>query len=276
MIQKNWSSVRTGKLWVTKDYSATGVIGFIEDAAKIVLDVVAGAVGGTVGVIIALGSEAGSLVGSLGLGGTFGLIAGVVVFAFGGSIVMAVVAGVAVGLVTNALIKQRPMTQAEMDFVAPVFKNTLPPASQIVITNLGGLGGRAFTMPGVDGKIYVNLGNDQAFNDPTNYKGNYKVAGELLVHELTHAWQIAHSSFVPGTVCEGIVNQANNQVGQTVYQYGPPGGPWHDFGLEAQGAIVDQWFGGVATAAVPNRSTPQDKADPYYTYILNNIQANAT
>src|SRR5262249_7424711 len=109
------------------------------------------------------------------------------------------------------------------------------------------------------------------------YKNNnsYRVAGELLVHELTHVWQIAHSSFVPGTVCEGIVNQANNQVGQSVYQYGPPGGPWHEFGLEAQGAIVDQWFGGVPTAVVPNRKQ-MDNADPYYTYILNNIQANAT
>lgn len=276
MIRQRWSAVSSGRLWITKDYSATGVIGFIEDAAKMVLDVVAGAAGGTLGVIIALGSEAGQLLGNLGIGGTFGLIAGVVVFAFGGSIVMAVIAGVAVGAVTNALIKQRPIAQPELDFVAPVFKGTLP-GDQIVLTNLGGLGGRAFTMPGVDGKIYVNLANDQAFNDPLNYTSSaYPAKGQLLVHELTHAWQISHSSFVPGTVCEGIVNQANNQVGQSVYQYGPPGSKWSDYGLEAQGAIVDQWFGGNPTAAVPNRSRGMDTSDPYYTYILNNIQANVT
>src|SRR5262249_42436113 len=107
LIRANWAAVQAGPLWVTKDYNPTGVVGFIQDAAKIVVDAVAGAVGATVGVVIALGSEAGRLFGNLGLGGTFGVLAGVVVFAVGGGIVMAVVAGVAVGAVTNALIKQR-------------------------------------------------------------------------------------------------------------------------------------------------------------------------
>jgi hypothetical protein len=37
--------------------------------------------------------------------------------------------------------------------------------------------------------------------------GSYPVNGERLIHELTHAWQIQHNSFVPGFVCSGIVNQ---------------------------------------------------------------------
>jgi hypothetical protein len=109
LIRASWAAVQAGRLWVTKDYNPTGVVGFIQDAAKIVVDAVAGAVATTVGVIIALGSEAGRLFRNLGLGGTFGVLAGVVVFAVGGGIVMAVVAGVAVGAVTNALIKQRPL-----------------------------------------------------------------------------------------------------------------------------------------------------------------------
>jgi hypothetical protein len=140
-----------------------------------------------------------------------------------------------------------------------------------MITNLSGLGGRAFTMPGVDGKIYLNMGD--GFGDPLDWKPNnsYRVRGQVLVHELTHAWQIHHASFLPGFVCAGIVNQANYQVGQSVYQYGPPTYDWPAFNLEAQGAIVDQWFAGVPVASAPNRKAA-DVNDPYFRYIANNIR----
>jgi hypothetical protein len=170
--------------------------------------------------------------------------------------------------VTNALIKQRPMSGWEAQFAAKVFGNSLPPADQIILTNLAGLGGRAFTLPGIDGKIYVNLGD--AYGDPLN-DTTLGSPGQLLIHELTHAWQITHRSFTPGLVCEGIVNQTNFQVGQTVYQYGPPGEVWSAFNLEAQGAIVDQWFAGLQTAVVPNRGKGLDPNDPYYVYIRDNI-----
>jgi hypothetical protein len=130
-IQANWPDIINGKLWVTKDYSATGIIGVFDDLAK---DVAAGTAGGTIGVVIGLGSEIGQLFGNLGLGGTFGVIGGVVVYVFSGNLVMATVAGVAVGLVTNALIKQRPISQAEYDLANNnVFKGTLPPPDQIIL-----------------------------------------------------------------------------------------------------------------------------------------------
>jgi hypothetical protein len=272
LIRDEWDSIVNGRLWVTKDYSTTGVAGVVEDVAKAILDVGAGAVGGTLGVVIALTGEAGQLLGNLGLGGTFGVIAGVVVFAVGGSVVMAVAGGVAVGAMTNALINQRPLSPDEAKFANDnVFGGTLP-VDRITLTNLAGLGGRAFTMPGVDGRIYVNLGSDAYNAGPMTYTtGAYPSKGELLIHELTHAWQIAHSSFIPGLVCEGIVNQANYQVGQSVYQYPAPGGVWSSFNLEQQAAIVDQWFGGVPTAAVPNRSV-MNSTDPYFSYIRDNIR----
>jgi hypothetical protein len=273
LIRANWAAVQAGRQWVTKDYGPTGVIGFIQDAAKFLVDVVAGAVGTILGVIIALGAEAGKLFGNLGLGGTFGVIAGVVVFAIGGSVVVAIVAGVAAGVVTNALINQRALSAQEAQFAGQVFGNSLP-VDRIVLTNMAGLGGRAFTMPGVDGKIYLNLGD--AYNNPLTYTSSaYPRGGQVLIHELTHAWQIAHSSFVPGLVCSGIVNQANFVFGQSVYVYGPPGPPFGDFNLEAQGAIVDQWFGGNSTPVVPNR-TPMDPNDPYFGYIANNIRPGRT
>jgi hypothetical protein len=128
-------------------------------------------------------------------------------------------------------------------------------------------------MPGVDGKIYVNLGD--AYGDPVNYTPKpYSAKGELLVHELTHAWQIHHASFLSGFVCQGIVNQANYVVGQNVYEYGPAGPPWSAFNLEQQGAIVDQWFGGDRLEALgrPASRAAMDPNDPYFDFIAKNIR----
>lgn len=274
LIRMHWADVQQGRLWVTKDYAATGVIGFVEDLAQTILDIGATVVGGAIGVVIGIGGEIGQVFGNLGIGGVIGVLAGVAVFAFSGGIALAVVAGVAAGAVTNALIKQRQISQAEYDFCNQVFTGQLPPPNQLIITNLSGLGGRAFTMPGVDGNIYLNMGD--GYNDPLDWKPNnaYQVRGQVLVHELTHAWQIHHASFVPGFVCAGVVNQANYQVGQNVYQYGPPTYDWNAFNLEAQGAIVDQWFAGVPVVNAPNRK-PEDKLDPYFRYIANNIQKGA-
>lgn len=273
MLRSNWADIKQGRLWVTKDYSATGVIGFVEDLAKSVLDIAAGAAGGALGVVIGLGAEVGQIFGDLGVGGAFGIVAGVVVFAFGGTLVMAVVAGVVVGAVTNLLVEQRSLRPEEIDLAEKVFKGTLP-YENITLTNLSGLGGRAFTMPGGDGKIYLNLGDAYDSPDPIKYTTkSYPKEGQLLIHELTHAWQIAHAAFLPGLVCEGIVNQANNTVGQSVYVYGSPGPSWSNgFNLEQQAAIVDQWFGGTPTVVVPNRK-PMDSNDPYFGYIRDNIRA---
>jgi len=273
-IRMNWADTRNGRLWITKEYSATGVIGFVGDLAKAVLDVVAGGAGAALGVVIGLGAEIGKVFGDLGIGGSFGVIGGVVVFAAGGSIVLATVAGVAIGAVTNEMIQQRPISMEEYGFAAGVFGGSLPPADQIILTNLSGIGGRAFTMPGVDGKIYINFGDVYSNPNPLQYTNKtYPVPGQVLIHELTHAWQIARTSFLPGLLCEGIVNQANNTAGQSVYAYGPPGSPWSSgsFNLEAQGAIVDQWFAGIPTVNTPNRK-PRDENDPYFMYIRDNIR----
>jgi hypothetical protein len=46
------------------------------------------AVGITVGIVLALGNEAGQLLGKLGEGAAFGLIGGVIVFAFSGGVAL--------------------------------------------------------------------------------------------------------------------------------------------------------------------------------------------
>ena len=42
-------------------------------------------------------------------------------------------------------------------------------------------------------------------------------------------------------MCSGILDKA---VTSNPYGYRPPGPPWSSFNMEAQGSIVDQWFGG--------------------------------
>ncbi|MDE3196892.1 MAG: hypothetical protein KGN84_11145 [Acidobacteriota bacterium] len=194
--------------------------------------------------------------------------------AFDGGWVVALVSGVAAGLVTNAMIQSEHLSAEEYGFCLQVFGGSVPSAVPVIKTNLSGFSGRAFTLPGVDGNTYVNLGD--AYNSPTTYKnGSYPRPGELLIHEMTHVWQIHYQTFTPGLICSGIVNGIDNQVGQSVYQYGPPGPAWGDFGLEQQGAIVDQWFGGVQVVSAPNRK-PEDPNDPYFPYVANNIRAGRT
>src|SRR6476660_3558438 len=217
------------------------------------------------------------LVATLGPGGTLGVVGGVVVFAVatvagagvGTALILGVVAGVAIGAVTNALIKFRPLNVAEIAFARQVFGNSLP-YQDVIITNLAGLGDRAFSAPGVDGKTYLNLGH--AYDNPLGTGGSaYPKPGHLLIHELTHAWQIAHAGFLPGLMCSGMVNQANFILGDNVYEYGAPGPGWSKFNAEQQGAIVDQWFGGTGRSS---RYKEMDQENPYYRYVWNDVTSH--
>src|SRR4029078_2663988 len=187
----------------------------------------------------------------------------------GTALILGVVAGVAIGAVTNALIKFRPLNVAEIAFARQVFGNSLP-YQDVIITNLAGLGDRAFTAPGVDGKTYLNLG--RAYDNPLGTGGSaYPKPGQLLIHELTHAWQIAHAGFLPGLMCSGMVNQANFILGDNVDEYGEPGPGWSKFNAEQQGAIVDQWFGGTGRSS---RYKEMDQENPYYRYVWNDVTSH--
>jgi len=137
----------------------------------------------------------------------------------------------------------------ETGFARAVFGDSLD-FNRIRVTNLSGLSTRAFTTPTIDGTILLNIGN--AYDSPTTALDpphGYAAEGQILIHELTHAWQIQHASladgYIPGLLCQGIYNQA--VTGRAAYQYGPPGPAWSTFNLEAQAAIVDQWFAGNTT-----------------------------
>jgi hypothetical protein len=212
------------------------------------------------------------------------LMAGAAAFVFGP---VAMFPAFLVGAVaTAALIKQRHLTDPEKVFVDRVFRGTLP-VDRILLTNLVGLGDRPFTAPGPGGTILVNLG--EGYADPINYTGNGGTAtglnapGQLLIHELTHAWQIGNESFTPEYYCRAVSTAVGTVGGDmSAYTYGPASGGWRSFGTEQQASIVDDWFAGRDTPDAGSRQRayqPMDEEDqtsnrnPYYRYIRDNIRA---
>jgi hypothetical protein len=277
-IEMYWNKIATTTFSVAHDYQWSGAVGTLASLVDDLLDIGAVAVGGALGVVIALTQEAiGWLGTTLGPGGTFGVIAGVLVFAVGAAaglplgtaLILGVEVGAAADVVANAEIQRRPMNAAEIALAQKVFGSTLP-YDNVQFTDFCGLGGRPFTAPGVDGKTYCNLGK-AFYNTLGTGSGNYPHNGEVMIHELTHAWQIAHNSFIPGFVCSGIVNQTNYVMGDDVYAYGPAGPPWSSFNLEQQAQIVNQWFAGDFN----QQGTPMDPNGPYAHYITGNILAGS-
>jgi hypothetical protein len=160
------------------------------------------------------------------------------------------VAGSATALLTD--IQFRAMHDDEIALAFEVFKGTLP-IDRILLTNLynptqkdTGFLAREFTVPGIaDGKILVNLGkNFEHTLEPDvqqSVRGTtYKARGQVLIHELTHAWQIHHTTFLPGLLCEALESANYDYDKQKVNEHAS----WSkSFDLEGQAAIVDSWFG---------------------------------
>jgi hypothetical protein len=260
---------------VAKDYTWAGVVGAAEQLFADLLDVGAAVVGETLGVVLAATREATDwLDTTLGPGGTLAVISGFAIFALGAaqganlgaSLIAATVEGVAIGLLTEALVDHRRLNNAEVALARQVFGDTID-YSKVRLTNLSGFGKRPFTVPGADGKTYINIG--PGYGDASTYtKPNYPYPGQLLIHELTHAWQIEHSDFLPGWMCHAVINQANNTFVESAYKYGGAGPAWGDFNWEQQGSIVDDWFGGQGNS---NGYWPMDQENPYYNYVWTNL-----
>ncbi|MBX3415959.1 MAG: hypothetical protein KF851_00020 [Pirellulaceae bacterium] len=287
-----WDDLVNGRLWLTLAYENDGIlgsaVGVVQDVARVVADVAAGTTGLAVGTMFWVGSGLGQFLSDLGLADQARVVAGYVLLATGSGLVLATVGGVAVGAVVDGMIDDRPISTEEYDTAnARVFAGSLPPADKIRITNLTGIGGRAFVTPFADSNIYVNLGSvapivwsgTLAYSAlPDDEARKRAFAAEVtFIHELTHVWQVHHRSFLPGTVCAGFVNQVRNETGGSVYGYGPPGPLWSEFNLEAQASIVAHWYAGTPVPTVPEANRPRmSEADPYFVYIRDNIRARRT
>jgi hypothetical protein len=267
LIRNLWPDISRSTLEVRRSSEVSGVLGTTLDVVRDLAElfVAAETIGPGLAVCLVLGSELHDAGASLpGLGGVVGLaiVGGSVLICGPASIVPAIVVGVAVGAVVDAMVHVRPLTAEEMRFADQVFGGSID-FGRVRLTNLSGFGGRAFVAPALDGTILVNIGNAEA-SPLTAVFPNYPAAGQILIHELTHAWQIEHASvedgYVPGWICNGIVDGS--------YQYGPAGPPWRSFGIEAQASIVDQWFGGNRNQAPPAMNNDSS----YFRYINGNIR----
>jgi len=241
LLRTEFPFLRPETFAVTKEYSTEGVIGAIEsvlaDAVSfLITDIV---LGPHVAVAMLIGNELRMATGSpvVGLGGFTGtLTAAAGSLLFGPTFAIPIYIGAA--FATNLLFEHCTISEEDYAFADLVFRGTLPPRNMITLTNLAGAGGRKFVAPNADGGVLVNLGD--AFSDRPGVPmrktgGRYQVPGQLLIHELVHAWQLARNSFVPGYVCRGAQKSDYNPL--------PAGSPWGDFDLEQQAATVDQWFG---------------------------------
>ena len=288
-VRNLWPDISSGSLAVSRSSELSGVLGTAIDVVKDVAEflVVAETLGANLAICLVIGSELGNMgVDVPGMGGVIGIgiVAGSL-FIWGPlAIGPAFILGVAVGAVIDSMVKIRRLEPFEVDFARKVFGDSLD-FDRIRLTNFVGIDNRPFTIPTVDNHILLNIGVSDAMFDAPTTTGipAMKTAGQLLIHELTHAWQIEHSAletgYVPGWLCEGIREQVF--LGHAAYDYGPPGPQWDSFHIEAQAHIVDEWFAGTGGQAVdklppglaPRASNQMNPDSVYFGYIDNVIRA---
>jgi hypothetical protein len=261
MLITHYDDYANGTFELNVQYSS-GILNTLESVFNSALKWTVGTLLEGAGLLIFIGVEVGSLVstGSLAAGAT--ILNGVLYMAGPGNTLLAIVAGgvAAVGSRSNT-ISQSDYDQANAD----VFGGTLPPRDHIRITDTKGLGGRAFTFPMADGSITINVGGMPGFFDkPSNFR-------DVLVHELTHAWQIQHKPFQLGLLAEALSLQLK---GSTSYDYPDPGFPFRELNLEAMAQMVQDWYRGANPADPRNkmRGGPRDEGSAYFPYIRDKIR----
>ena len=181
----------------------------------------------------------------------------------------------AAGGIASAGSRTRQLHVDEYDWAnREVFAGTLPARDRIVLTDTIGGGSRAFTFPRFDGKITLNMGG-AAFDDPRNYEvaSGKRVYGETFIHELVHAWQIAHTPMDLALLADALASKVCEATGSSPYDYPPAGGRYGDFNLEQQAQIVSDWFAGKVRPGSNQTGIRKDENSPYFRYVLGNIRA---
>jgi hypothetical protein len=225
-------------------------------------------IGAGVGLVIFIGVEAGSLISTGSLVPGARVAEGVLWLAGPSNTLLALAAeGIA-----SAGSRTRELSDEEYNWANnEVFAGSLPPRDRIVLTDTIGGGNRAFTFPRFDGKITLNMG-PEAFADPRQYhvaNGRRKV-GEVFIHELVHAWQIAHTPMDLSLMADALASKVCEAAGDNPYHYDGPGAAYGSFNLEQQAQIISDWFAGNPVAG--QSPTPKDMASPYFRYVLTNIR----
>lgn len=264
IVNKNWSMYCLGKYTIAGTDEVNGnfeVVGFTAGTMRTmglwddIVDTAGDVVEGAFGIVkdaVGIAFEGGKK------------LAGVIITAGGANVIQ--VGSIFFNFIVHGnLPKFRTMSQEEYDWAnRKIFNNTLPSRSSILITNLVGQGDRAFTIPNGLGQIYLNIGA-AAYNNPMAFMRNGEVAGQLFIHELTHAWQIEHNSLLK-SAAEGPVNQYKYTIlgDKSIYQY-TCGKAWNDFNFEQQASLTDACF---------NRNERDIRNFCERDYVVRNIRNN--
>ena len=160
----------------------------------------------------------------------------------------AVIPAIVAGVAAASEVKARPLRESEKALANRIFGDTLP-YGRILITNFDN-GGRAFVMPNLDGSILVCMGD--RYDDPLRRMD----WSQTFIHELTHAWQIAHTSVTAEMIASVVIDKI--KYGEDVYVDNPlnvDGRPWSEYSIERQAQIVGFWYL-IASIGAPDPSHP--------------------
>jgi hypothetical protein len=159
----------------------------------------------------------------------------------------------------NQVSKWREMSSSEEWAAREVFGGTLPPRGQILLTNIPhiqeawGDPPRQFVWYNfAAGKYVVNLGG--MYSNPLSDENK-----PILMHELTHVWQIAHSSSFASWACNVLTNRSYSIDKEK---------DWSDNTPEGQGVIVETW----SRYCLDNRGGYDDLCDQLHPYIERNVR----
>ncbi|PEK11720.1 hypothetical protein CN683_24590 [Bacillus toyonensis] len=265
IVSSQYSDFEAGSFQVSTNYSSD-FGSAIESTLSFLGRWVLGStpIGAGVGLIVFVGVTVGSLISQGSLVPGARIVEGVLWLAGPSNTLLALAAsGIA-----SAGSRTRSLTDEEYNWANnEVFAGSLPSKEQLVLTDTIGGGNRAFTFPRFDGKITLNMGPD-AFDDPRQYgvTTGQKKRGEVFIHELVHAWQIAHTPMDLTLLADALASKICEVSGGNPYTYGAAGPDYGSFNLEQQAQIVSDWFAGKQTGI------EKDINSPYFRYILNNIR----
>jgi len=161
---------------------------------------------------------------------------------------------------------ERELTPEEYAYADRVFKGSLPPRSDIRITDATGAGGAHYTYPRFDRKIVLNMGDD--WKSPIQaYQGREgRAEGQHFIHEMTHAWQYRNNPSYLEYVVDGLAGRLKTYAPGEEYTEN-----WDTYNIEQQARIVERWFGQHHHGNDPDNdyglSDQAARKDDRFTYI---------
>jgi hypothetical protein len=155
-------------------------------------------------------------------------------------------------------IHHRRLNDAEWEMARYIFRDSLYDRDEIILTNLGGIDGRAFVYPiGPLGPVLVNLGNKYVHDSTTP-------DGPTLFHELTHVWQAKQRVLTEIFLYDALERE---------YDF-THGSQWNEYSLEQQAGIVEAWTLGAIDRS-SGFSRVRNKfaiGSPLFRYINGNVR----